>query len=70
MDVLSWSSTEDEISWWENLNGDGLSWVKHTIDVSFDVAIQGFIADIDKDGELEVLGAAANAELAWWDVVG
>lgn len=38
MDILGAARIADEITWWENIDGLGTSWGKHTVDGSFDCA--------------------------------
>jgi len=68
LDVLGTAEFDDDIAWWENLNGAGTSWTAHTIDGSFDGAFSVDAADMDGDGDLDVLGAAADADdITWWE---
>ncbi len=68
MDVLGASSHLDAIAWWENTNGSGTSWVKHTVDSDFDGASSAFAVDIDGDGDVDIIGSAWTAdEIAWWE---
>ena len=67
MDVLG-ASSADDITWWENTAGDGSAWTEHTVDSNFDDAFSVFSADIDGDGDMDVLGAAYDADdIAWWE---
>jgi FG-GAP-like repeat/Secretion system C-terminal sorting domain len=67
-DVLSGAFWAGEITWWENADGVGLEWVEHTIDGNFDGAYCVYAADIDGDGDTDVLGAASEAdEITWWE---
>ena len=69
MDVLAAASLDDEIAWWENLNGSGTSWTKHIVDGNFNGAWSVYSEDLNGDGDMDVLGAAANAhDIAWWDL--
>ena len=68
MDVLGASFVTNDIKWWENTAGDGTAWVKHTLDLTFDGANSVYAADVDGDGDLDVLGAAwDNGDIAWWE---
>ena len=68
MDILGAAYTHDDIAWWENIDGSGTSWVKHTIDEDFDGVRYVYSEDIDGDDDMDVLGAAYQAdEIAWWE---
>jgi uncharacterized repeat protein (TIGR01451 family) len=68
LDLLGAAENADEVAWWENTAGDGSAWTKHTVDVSFDGANSAAAADVDGDGDLDLIGAAFNAsEIAWWE---
>jgi len=69
MDVLGTAAYADDITWWSNDDGAGTSWTEHTIDGDFDYARSVCAADLDDDGNTDVLGAAFYAdEIAWWEV--
>ncbi len=71
LDVLGASVDDDDISWWENDDGDGTSWTEHLVDGNFDGAISVYSADIDGDDNLDILGAAAyDDDITWWDLEG
>ena len=68
LDVLGSGQFEDAITWWENSAGDGTAWIEHTVDGAFDDAGLVYSADMDGDGDVDVLGVAANgADIAWWE---
>ncbi len=57
-----------QITWWENTNGLGTSWIERTIDENFDSALAVHAADVDGDGDMDVLGAAQGADdITWWE---
>jgi len=67
LDILAAANLEDEIRWWENVNGDGQTWTERTTVENFDGASWAIFADIDSDGKPDVIGAALNAgEISWW----
>jgi hypothetical protein len=68
MDVLGAAFAADDITWWENTMGDGSTWTAHTVDGNFDAAHSVFAADVDGDGDNDILGAAINAnKVIWWE---
>ena len=68
VDVLGAAFVADEMAWWENTAGDGTAWTKHTVDGAFDRVRSVHAADVDGDGDGDVLGAAGVAnEIAWWE---
>jgi len=57
----------NDIRWSENLEGTGETWELHYIDDNFDDAVYAHAADIDGDGDFDVVGAARGAdEITWW----
>ncbi|MFC1572691.1 FG-GAP repeat domain-containing protein [Candidatus Eisenbacteria bacterium] len=68
VDVLGAALDGDAITWWENDGGNPIVWMEQTIDDAFDGARSVFAADVDGDGDVDVLGAAVYAdEVAWWE---
>jgi hypothetical protein len=68
-DVLGSAFYGDDICWWENTDGSGLNWYEHLIDGNFDGARDVATADMDGDGDPDIIGAAQeDADISWWDV--
>jgi len=70
MDILGAASGPDnEIAWWENLDGSGTSWEQHTVGSDFENAADVYAEDIDGDGDIDVLGGASlgGEEIRWWE---
>lgn len=67
-DVLGAADILGEIAWWENLDVGSGSFYKHTIDEDFYLADKVYAADIDGDGDIDVLGGAYQGnEIVWWE---
>ncbi|MCK4593379.1 VCBS repeat-containing protein, partial [bacterium] len=68
IDVLGAAYYDDDITWWENLDGSGTSWTEHTVDGDFDGAHSVYAADVDGDNDMDVLGAALDVnDITWWE---
>ncbi|MCK4504093.1 MAG: T9SS type A sorting domain-containing protein [Candidatus Aegiribacteria sp.] len=68
MDVLGAAGLDHDIKWWENATGSGLGWIEHPVDLSFYGANSVYAADVDGDGDLDILGAASNVDMiSWWE---
>ncbi len=60
------STTDDDITWWEN-DGNG-NFSRHLIEKIFAGPWNLCAADVDQDGDIDVLGAADYGyEIAWWE---
>jgi hypothetical protein len=68
LDVIGTSETLDSVAWWENLSGDGTSWQTNTIVTGFNYAGGGQAADLDGDGDLDILAYAhSGTDIVWWE---
>ncbi|MFC1759219.1 FG-GAP-like repeat-containing protein [Planctomycetota bacterium] len=64
LDVLSASSTDDTVAWYEN---DGSqNFMSHTISSAADGAQSVFAADVDGDGDMDVLSASTSDDKITW----
>ncbi|MBD3370443.1 T9SS type A sorting domain-containing protein, partial [Candidatus Fermentibacteria bacterium] len=67
MDVVGAAYDVDEITWWENDDGSGTSWIEHKIDSLFTEPYDVYSEDIDGDGNMDILGASNLLdEISWW----
>jgi hypothetical protein len=67
MDVLGASSNLDLISWWRNEGGNPVQWTEQTIGAGFDGAKSVRVADLDDDGDNDVIGACLYGnDITWW----
>jgi hypothetical protein len=57
-----------QVAWWKNLGGTNpILWKKQIIDSTFYQAHEVFVSDLDKDDNLDVIGASAQGHIiAWW----
>ncbi len=66
IDILHPSSNEDLIRWYENESGSGDAWQSHTLWSGMDEVSRAVGADIDGDGDLDVItGSPASDAVCW-----
>ena len=68
MDIVSASSIDDTIAWYENNNGDGSSWTAANIETIAYGALSVFAADMDGDGDMDIVSASTTDDtIAWYE---
>ena len=68
MDILSASYNDDTIAWYENDGASDPSWTAADIDTNADGAYAVFAADMDNDGDMDILSASENDDtVAWYE---
>ena len=68
LDVLSASYADDKIAWYENTDGDGSFGSEQVISTAANGATSVFAADVDGDGDLDVLSASyRDDKIAWYE---
>ncbi len=60
-DVIATSHDKNMIHWWENLDGSGISWQKETVGDLLSGGRDVFAADMDSDGDIDILGCSYYA---------
>jgi hypothetical protein len=69
IDIVTPSAGDDEVAWYENLDGLGTFSVKRIIDANANEVRWTFVADLDNDGDNDVLTAGTNfnTNIAWYE---
>ena len=68
VDVLAVSSWDHKLTWYENTDGNGDFGLEHLILSSNPGFNSVYAADIDSDGDIDVLSASATSdEIAWYE---
>ena len=68
IDIVGAGWNAHEVAWWKNLGGSNpIQWEKQVIDSSFLQAHEVYVYDLDKDNNMDVIGASAQGDVvAWW----
>jgi len=67
VDVLSATGCHNEIMWYENINGEGVFGEKQLIASDLQFAFCVHAADIDSDGDMDVISASRDdGKIAWY----
>jgi len=67
-DVLSASARDDKIAWYENRDSDGVSRIQNVITTNADRAYSVYAADVDNDGDKDILSASVfDDKIAWYE---
>ena len=68
VDVAGTAGIGDEVAWWSNEGGNPVQWVKHNIASNFYDAWPISLADIDNDGDVDIVaGSSSLDEIRWWE---
>ena len=66
IDVLSASANDDKIAWYENNGNSSPGFTVRTVSVSADGASSVFAADLDADGDLDILATLSGSDAIVW----
>ncbi|MBI9037136.1 MAG: T9SS type A sorting domain-containing protein [Bacteroidales bacterium] len=66
IDLAGAALSSNEITWWRNEGNSPIEWTEFTINSYFIYAHKVHIADIDLDGDPDILGTAYSSGVRWW----
>ncbi len=66
LDVVGAAGTHNYVAWWRNQGGDPIVWERHIIASGFAGARAVHVADINRDGRLDVVATAFANHVTWW----
>ena len=67
-DAIASSAATEDVYWYENLNGVGTSWTKRTVDPDVFEPNGAQAADIDQDGDMDLICASLGDDyVSWWE---
>jgi len=66
LDILGAAYGSDEVYWWENGNGAGTAWSLHQVAISCNGVRTAVVADMDGDGDPDILCAAYLQNSVLW----
>lgn len=66
-DVVAIDETSGSLYWWQNKPPSGDPWLRHEIPGTLAGARQILLADLDRDGDLDILGRGqGGGSIGWW----
>jgi len=60
LDVVASRRGDDTVAWYDNIDGDGTVWTERMVDATASDATAAIAADIDGDGDIEIVSATAG----------
>ncbi|QHI35954.1 hypothetical protein IMCC3317_13020 [Kordia antarctica] len=67
LDILSGSSSETKIAWFENLDGLGNFSSENILAPDASLALSVFFEDVDNDGDLDAVSLTSSRKIVWFE---
>ena len=65
-DIVVASSANDSVTWYENSGATGEVWIPHLVSSVVDGVVRVRVADIDRDGDLDIVSASTLDDKLRW----
>ncbi len=66
LDVVGAAGVHNQVAWWRNQGGDPIVWERQVIASGFVGARAVHVADVNRDGRLDVVATCFTSHVSWW----
>ena len=70
LDIVGSVNADYRVMWWENAGTQATNWVEHTIESDIGASPSIIAVDLDKDGDMDVIGSEYSGSISWWENLG
>ena len=65
-DIVGCGTVSEEVAWWKNSGTEPITWTKYVMDDAILGGRSVRIADLDDDGDPDVVAGGFNGRMKWW----